>query len=60
MSENIMNTYTACETSIVLMPYPVFKIGNVCDHKHKKANTVKSATKKPGFYEPVKLQFAKV
>ena len=29
MSGNVMNTYTACKTSIVLIPYPVFKIGNV-------------------------------
>ena len=29
MSGNIMNTYTACKTAIVLIPYPVFKIGNV-------------------------------
>ena len=28
-SGNIMNTYTACKTSIVLIPYPMFKIGNV-------------------------------
>ena len=31
MSGNIMNTYTACKTSIVFIPYPVFKMGNVSD-----------------------------
>ena len=38
MSGNIVNTHARL---IVLIPYPLFKIGNVSDQKHKKANTVK-------------------
>ena len=41
MSGNIMNTYTACKTSIVFIPHPVFKMKNVSDQEHKTANTVK-------------------